>query len=73
MCGKMRIGKRRDEIVTAIDETEADVNEILSDLEEAEEIAAWDAEALSKQDIEKLQTAVIETVKALKELSAGLA
>ena len=69
----MRIGKRRDEIVTAIDETEADVNEILSDLEEAEEIAAWDAEALSKQDIEKLQTAVIETVKALKELSAGLA
>lgn len=69
----MRIGKRRDEIVTAIDETEADVNEILFDLEEAEEIAAWDAEALSKQDIEKLQTAVIETVKALKELSAGLA
>jgi hypothetical protein len=69
----MRIGKRRDEIVTAIDETEADVNEILSGLEEAEEIAAWDAEALSKQDIEKLQPAVIETVKALKELSAGLA
>lgn len=69
----MRIGERRDKIVTAIDETEADVNEILSDLEEAEEIAAWDAEALSKQDIEKLQTAVIETVKALKELSAGLA
>ena len=69
----MRIGKRRDEIVTAIDETEADVNEILSALEEAEEIAIWDTEALSKQDIEKLQTAVIETVKALKELSAALA
>ena len=69
----MRIGKRRDEIVTAIDETEADVNEILSGLEEAEEIAIWDTEALSKQDIEKLQAAVIEAVKALKELSAGLA
>lgn len=68
----MKQGQLRDKITDAVDEIESAVGDILEDLKGVEDIANWDAEALSKANIESLQGAVIEAIKSLTELMTGL-
>lgn len=68
----MKQGQLRDKITDAVDEIESAAGDILEDLKGVEDIANWDAEALSKANIESLQGAVIEAIKSLTELMTGL-
>lgn len=68
----MRRGELRGKFDCAVDDIEESVSSILSDLEQVEDTATWDVEALSDDDIETLQTAVIDAIKGLKELKEGL-
>ena len=68
----MKRSELRDRIDSVIDDVEEGVTGILADLEKIEDKATWDMEALSKDDIEELQTAVIEAIKELKELKEAL-
>ena len=68
----MRRSELRSKFDCAVDDIEKSVSNILVDLEDVEEKATWDAVALSEDEIEEIQTAVIEAIKALKELKEGL-
>lgn len=68
----MKRSELRNKIDNAIDDVEESVAGILADLEEIEDKAIWDVEALSEDDIAELQTAVIEAIKGLKELKEAL-
>lgn len=68
----MKRSELRDKIDNAIDDIEEGISNILTDLEEIEDKATWDTEALSKDDIEELQTSVVEAIKDLKELLEAL-
>ncbi len=68
----MKRSELRNKIDNAIDDVEESVAGILADLEEIEDKATWDVEALSEDDIAELQTAVIEAIKGLKELKEAL-
>lgn len=68
----MRRSELRSKFDNAVDDIEESVSNILVDLEEIEDKATWDAVALSEDDIGEIQTAVIEAIKALKELKEGL-
>lgn len=68
----MKRSELRNKIDNAIDDIEEGVVNILVDLEEVEDKANWDAVALSEDEIGELQTAIIEAIKALKELREGL-
>lgn len=68
----MKRSELRNKIDNAIDDVEESVVGILADLEEIEDKATWDVEALSEDDIAELQTAVIEAIKGLKELKEAL-
>lgn len=68
----MKRSELRNKIDNAIDDVEESVVGILADLEEIEDKATWDVEALSEDDIAELQTAVIDAIKGLKELQEAL-
>ena len=68
----MKQGQLRDKITDAVDEIESAAGDILEDLKGVEDIANWDAEALSKANIESLQGAVIEAIKGMGELLYAL-
>ena len=68
----MRRSELRSKFDCAVDDIEESVSNILVDLEEVEDKGNWDVEALSEDDIGELQTAIIEAIKALKELKNGL-
>lgn len=68
----MKRSELRNKIDDAIDDIEEGISNILTDLEEIEDKASWDAEALSEDDIDEFQTAVIEAIKDLKKLLEAL-
>ena len=68
----MRQGQFRDKITDAVDEIESALNDVLEPLKAVEDIANWDVEAVSPSNVQSLQDAVIEAIKAAKELSKGL-
>ena len=68
----MKRSELRNKIDNAINDVEESVAGILADLEEIEDKATWDVEALSEDDIAELQTAVIESIKGLKKLNEAL-
>lgn len=68
----MRQGQFRDKITDAVDEIESALNDVLEPLKAVEDIANWDVEAMSQSNVQSLQTAVIEAIKAAEELSKGL-
>lgn len=68
----MRQGQFRDKITDAVDEIESALNDVLEPLKSVEDIANWDVEAVSPSNVQSLQDAVIEAIKAAEELSKGL-
>lgn len=68
----MKRSELRYKIDNAVDDIEESVSNVLVTLEEVEEKATWDIEALSEDDIGEIQTAVIDAIKELKELKEGL-
>jgi len=68
----MRQGQFRDKITDAVDEIESALNDVLEPLKAVEDIANWDVEAVSPSNVQSLQDAVIEAIKAAEELSKGL-
>lgn len=68
----MRQGQFRDKITDAVDEIESALNDVLEPLKAVEDIANWDVEAVSPSNVQSLQIAVIEAIKAAEELSKGL-
>lgn len=64
--------KYRNQISEAVDRIEDDVASILHILDEVEKEASVDVEDLNKEEIEKMQVAIIETIKGLKKLGEDL-
>lgn len=64
--------KYRNQISEAVDRIEDDVASILHILDEVEKEASVDVEDLNKEEIEKMQVAIIEAIKGLKELGNDL-
>jgi len=68
----VRQGQLRDKITNAVDEIESELNDVLEPLKAVEDIANWDVEVLDPSNIDSMQTAIIEAIKAAEELSKGL-
>jgi hypothetical protein len=68
----MRRSELRSKFDCAVDDIDEIVSNILVDLEGVEDKATWDAVALSEDEIGEIQTAVIDAIKALRELKEGL-
>lgn len=64
--------KYRNQISEAVDRIEDDVASILHILDGVEKEASYDVEALRREDIEKMQVAIIDAIKALKQLGDDL-
>lgn len=64
--------KYRNQISEAVDRIEDDVASILHILDGVEKEASYDVEALLREDIEKMQVAIIDAIKALKQLGDDL-
>lgn len=68
----MKQSQLRNKITDAVDEIESALNDVLEPLKAVEDIANWDVEALDPSNIDSMQTAIIEAIKAAEELSKGL-
>ena len=64
--------KYRNQISEAVNRIEDDVASILHDLEDVEKEASIDVEDLNKEEIEKMQVAIIDAIKGLKQLGDDL-
>lgn len=68
----IRTSEIRNAINSAVDEVESAVGDVLCTLEDAERFAAMDTDEMGKDEIQKLQNAVIDSMNVLRDLKEKL-